>query len=239
MKIRKCVVTGFFVLISLFGVLAAAELPCMQVRIFIDTKADWLQIKNLHLDEVWQGDDYIDVVTDKLELETITGLGLRTETIHPDLKSFYKGRLDKSVTDMGGYPTLSEINSYIDSIIVVRPDIVSAKESIGFTIEGRDMWAFKISDNPNTDENEPEVLYTAAIHAREVITPMVLMYFIDHLLNNYDSSPEVQDLVDNRELWFIMPVNPDGYYHNEVTDPDGGGMWRKNRRNNGDGSYGI
>jgi len=32
--------------------------------------------------------------------------------------------------------------------------------------------------------------------------------------------------------------NPDGYEYNRQTDPNGGGMWRKNRRNNG-GSYGV
>jgi len=239
MKFKKCVVTGIIVLISLFSVLTAADIPYMQVRIFIDSKADWVQVRSLHLDEVWQGDNYIDIVTNKIQLDELKDLGLRTETIHSDLKAFYRGRLDKSAQDMGGYPTLLEINNYIDSIITVRPDIVSAKESIGLTVEGRDIWAFKISDNPNIDEDETEVLYTAAIHAREVITPMVLMYFIDHLLDNYDTSPEIQDLVDNRELWFIMPINPDGYYHNEVTDPDGGGMWRKNRLDNGDGTFGV
>ena len=239
MKIKICIVTGIFVLISCFSVLVAADLPGMQVRIFVDSRADWLQVKNLHLDEICQGEDYIDVFINKLQLDEINNLGLRTETIHADLKAFYKARLDKSADNMGGYPTLLEINNYIDSIIGARPDIVSAKQVIGLTIENRIMWAFKISDNPNIDEDEPEVLYTAAIHAREVITPLILMYFIDHLLNNYDSDPDIQNLVDNRELWFIMPLNPDGYYRNEVISPDGGGMWRKNRRDNGDGSYGV
>jgi hypothetical protein len=34
-------------------------------------------------------------------------------------------------------------------------------------------------------------------------------------------------------------VNPDGYIYNQENDPNGGGMWRKNRRNNGNGSYGV
>ena len=34
-------------------------------------------------------------------------------------------------------------------------------------------------------------------------------------------------------------VNPDGYVYNEVNDPFGGGLWRKNRRNNGGGSFGV
>ncbi|MFH2037371.1 MAG: M14 family zinc carboxypeptidase, partial [Candidatus Zixiibacteriota bacterium] len=101
------------------------------------------------------------------------------------------------------------------------------------------MWAVKISDNPMIDEDEPEILFTAGIHCREVITPEVLFYFMAHLLNNYGTDPEISKLVNGREIWFILACNPDGYYYNQITEPDGGGMWRKNRRNNGDGYFGI
>ncbi|MBK9176428.1 MAG: immune inhibitor A [Flavobacteriales bacterium] len=46
-------------------------------------------------------------------------------------------------------------------------------------------------------------------------------------------------LLDERELFFVPCVNPDGYVYNEATDPAGGGMWRKNRRDNGDGTFGV
>jgi len=141
--------------------------------------------------------------------------------------------------DMGGYKTLDEIYAALDTIVANHSDIVSPRQSIGKTIENRDMWAIKISDNPDVDEEEPEILFTAAIHAREVITPLVLLHFMDHLTDNYGSDPEATYLVDNREIWFVFPVNPDGYYHNEVIEPGGGGMWRKNRRNNFDGTYGV
>jgi carboxypeptidase T len=49
---------------------------------------------------------------------------------------------------------------------------------------------------------------------------------------------EVKNLVDNYELYFVPAVNPDGYKYNEQISPNGGGMWRKNRRNNG-GSFGV
>jgi hypothetical protein len=140
---------------------------------------------------------------------------------------------------MGGYKTLAEINAYLDGMIAAHPNIVSAKNHIGYTLEGRDMWAVKISDNPNVDEDEAEILYCAAIHAREVITPEVLFHFMDYLTDGYGVDTEATALVDDREMWFVLPVNPDGYYHNEVIEPGGGGMWRKNRRDNGDGTFGV
>ena len=61
---------------------------------------------------------------------------------------------------------------------------------------------------------------------------------MDWLLSNYGKDPEATFLVDNREMYFVPIVNPDGYEYNYKTNPSGGGMWRKNRRNNGS-SYGV
>jgi len=210
----------------------------IQAKIYIDSKNDYQKVRELPLDQVYQTDTYIEVVTNQDELKLLQSLGLRVEVVHEDMVAFYQSRLDAS-RDMGGYMTLDEINEKLDSIIADHSSIVSNKVSIGQTIEGRDVWAVKISDNPNTDESEPEILYTAAIHAREVITPLVVFNIMDHLTDNYGILSDITELVDNREMWFVVPVNPDGYYYNEVTNPNGGGMWRKNRRNNGDGTYGV
>ena len=215
-----------------------AENRQMQVKVYFDTKEEVLQLQSLHPDIVFWGDDYYEIIVTPQEYEDLQEQGFTMKVIHADVVQFYSSRLlpDK---DMGGYMTLSEINAKTDTIIMDHPDIVSSKISLGQTIEGRDMWAFKISDNPNVDEEETEVLYTAAIHAREVITPLVIFYFVDHITDNYATDPDIQYLVDNREIWIVPCVNPDGYYYNEVIEPFGGGMWRKNRRDNGDGSYGV
>lgn len=236
--ITRLSIAAFLILLAVCGNnTAAVELPNMQVRVFIDTKAQYLQLRSLHLDQVWEEKNYIEILTDSTELSQLQALGYRTETVIADFGAFSRARL--ATNDMGGYKTLSEINDYIDLLIIFYPELVSDKVSIGQTIEGRPTWAVKISDNPNVDEDEIEILYTAAIHAREVITPEVLFYYMDYLLGNYGVDPQVTYLVDNREMWFVPVVNPDGYFHNEVIAPSGGGLWRKNRRNNGDGSFGI
>lgn len=210
----------------------------MQVRVYIENKTNLPQLEQLNLDVASFGDDYLEIITNPTELEQITALGFRTEVVHADLETFYKSRV-ATKGNMGGYMTLSELKTNYIFKNILYPDIVSDEVVIGTTINGLDIWAFKISDNPNVDEDEPEILYYAAIHAREVITPLILLTFVDHLIDNYTTDPEIQELVNNREIWIILCANPDGYYYNELNNPDGGGMWRKNRRNNGDGSYGI
>ncbi|RMI25485.1 MAG: hypothetical protein D6681_01485, partial [Calditrichaeota bacterium] len=140
---------------------------------------------------------------------------------------------------MGGFYTYAEVITELDSMRLLYPHLITARQSIGFSHEGRPIWMVKISDNPDLSEPEPQVLYDALHHAREPMSMMTLMYFMYYLLENYGVDPEVTYLVDHRELYFVPVVNPDGYVYNEQIQPAGGGMWRKNRRNNGDGTWGV
>lgn len=139
---------------------------------------------------------------------------------------------------MGGYYTLDEVYDRLDKMYDLYPNIITQKFSIGQTIEGRQVYAAKISDNPDLDEDEPQVFYNALIHAREPAAMMTVMYYMFYLLENYGTDPEVTYLVNNREIYFVPVVNPDGYEYNRLTNPSGGGMWRKNKRdNNSDGIF--
>ena len=79
------------------------------------------------------------------------------------------------------------------------------------------------------DDGEEKVLYTAIHHAREPMSMSQTIFFMWYLLENYGTDPEVTYLVDNTQMFFVPCINPDGYIHNEVQDPNGGGMHRKNK----------
>ncbi len=167
--------------------------------------------------------------------------GYTWDVIEPDLEAFYarRAREEGSLDEMGGYKTHSEVLAAMDSIHAQHPDITTARFVVGRTIEGRDIHCMKISDNPEVDENEIELLYNSLIHSREPAAMELLFVFMDYLTNNYGVYPDVTYLVDNREFYFIPCINVDGYLYNQQTNPNGGGMWRKNRRNNGNGSFGV
>ncbi len=230
----------FLVLIcssALFG-----AIPDIQVRIQYQDKSQWLELRNGEYDIVDEGSNSLEAIVTADQLSRLQSSGYQVTILHQSLSTFYKNRLQGQSASpqlMGAYLTLDEINAKIDSLVTLHPTIVSSKVNLGNTIEGRPMWAIKVSDNPNTDENEPRVLYTAAIHAREVITPKVIFNFLDYLVTHYGTDTAVTNIVDNRELWFVPCVNPDGYYYNEFTNPEGGGLWRKNRRPNAGGSFGV
>ena len=146
---------------------------------------------------------------------------------------------------MGGYLTYQEMLDQLDLMKSLYPDIITTKENISdFITEGQPdnsttppiggngiKWV-KISDNPsNSSENEPQILYTAIHHAREPNSLSQLIFYMWYLLENYDLDNEIKSIVDNTELFFVPVINPDGYLYNEKTDPNGGGFWRKNRKN--------
>lgn len=189
-------------------------------------------------DIVGYGDEYLEIIVNRKEYAELLKLGLPIDVIHEDLSNFYQSRYPAGTT-MGGFRTYSEVVAVLDSLALFNPYLITAKSSIGQTIEGRDLWMVKISDNPGIDEDEPEIFIDGMHHAREPITSEVCIEFMIELLDNYGSDPTITNLVNNNEFYFVPIVNPDGYEYNFQTNPDGGGMWRKNRRLNDDDTYGV
>ncbi|WP_188375410.1 M14 family zinc carboxypeptidase, partial [Winogradskyella haliclonae] len=85
-------------------------------------------------------------------------------------------------------------------------------------------------DQSSAEGSKPQILFTSMIHSREVGSLMSNIYFMWYLLENYATNDAVKNLVDNNELYFIPVVNPDGLRWNEVINPSGGGLQRKNLR---------
>ncbi len=254
----KTVFIGIVFFLFLSAVPAQAE-KYTKVQIQLQTRMDLielakdgLQFDHGNLEKNPAGGYFYNVVVNSSELKILKNSRFSYKILIQDMKEDYRKRtssieIQKTETvptgfeygSMGSYYTFDEVETELDSMYLMYPDLITQKQSLGVTENGNEIWMVKISVNPTVDEDEPEVLYTALHHAREPESIMALLYFMDHILEQYGSDAEITYLLDNRELYFIPVVNPDGYLYNEQTDPNGGGMWRKNRRNNGDGSYGV
>jgi hypothetical protein len=170
-------------------------------------------------------------------------LGWDLRVVQPDLAAFYAARAAQFGVlggSMGGFKTLAEIVAEMDRLATTYPALVSPRFSIGNSLEGRPLWCMRVSDNPGVEESgEPIVFYDALHHAREPMSAEALLLFVDWLCTNYASDATARRIVDTRQLYLAPCVNPDGYEYNRTTNPNGGGLWRKNRRNNGDGTFGV
>jgi carboxypeptidase T len=142
---------------------------------------------------------------------------------------------------MGGYLKYQEMLDELDAMAAQYPNLITIKAPIStfLTTENRPIYHVKISDNAAVNETEPKVLYTAIHHAREPLSMSQTIFYMWYLLENYQTNLEVKYLVDNTQLFFVPCINPDGYIYNETTNPNGGGMHRKNRRNVGTTNKGV
>lgn len=129
------------------------------------------------------------------------------------------------------YLNSSEVEAFMDEYAKKFPAI-SKKFKIGETLEGRSIFAMKISDNVETDEvGEPSILFNGMHHSREIMTVEVTTDIIQYLLNNYGKDNKVTKWVDQNEIYVLPIVNIDG----NVKVWEGNNMWRKNVR----GGYGV
>jgi hypothetical protein len=141
--------------------------------------------------------------------------------------------------NLGDYHTFAETVSEMTSYVSSHASIARL-DTIGVSVQGRPLLGVKISDNVATEENEPEVLIVGCHHARELMSVEIPLYVMRRLLDGYGVDPLLTSLVNTREIWIVPMVNPDGHVY--VENNSGGqseNWWRKNRRANGDGSFGV
>ena len=229
----------YLILFLLASILSAKEVY-KQIRIYYQNQDQLFQLLQLGIDidhSHGEKNEWIEFAIAESKLSTLNSNFFDYEIIHQNLEEFYLSRLehdfesrDFELGSMGGYYTFDEIEEQLDKLHENFPNLITEKLSLGQTLEGRDVWMVKISDNPNVDEDEPEMLYTGLHHAREPMSYMNLFYFMNWLTENYGIDPEATALVDNRELYFLPAINPDGLVYNQQIAPNGGGMQRKNMK---------
>lgn len=174
------------------------------------------------------------------EYRELDRLGIKHGVVEPDVGEHLEQRaLERRVArrQRGGffadYATFAEIEAFTDGLAAAAPNLVT-KVTIGQSLEGRDITALRIKD-PNAPADVCQLAVNGTQHAREWISPMANCFIADYLVNNHGSDPDVTALLENVEFIIIPVVNPDGYTYTHNVDR----FWRKNRRNNGDGTFGV
>src|SRR4029079_13236482 len=123
------------------------------------------------------------------------------------------------------YHTYAEMVTEIQAAQAAHPDIV-ALSTIGTSYGGRDLWVAKVSDNGAVDEPEPEVMFDSLHHAREHLSLEQTLAVLRWLTDGYGTDQRITDIVDDREVWIVFAVNPDGAEYDITGSPYR--AWRKN-----------
>jgi len=174
----------------------------------------------------------LDVTATPREVDRLRALGYRVErrvTAAARVAPEPAGRPGDFPPQDSGYHNYPEMTAAIDRIMAEHPSLVSQR-LIGQSYEGRDIVALKVSDHPGADEDEPEVLFTHQQHAREHLTVEMALYTLRMLTGSYGDDQRVTNLVDDREIWIVPTLNPDGSQYDIATGSYR--AWRKNRQPN-------
>ena len=179
--------------------------------------------------------------TAKVEV-TITGLQARDlaeQGVTLRLKRIdgQSAALRSSALQTGVFRPYSGAGNIREELLQIAEDNprIAQAVTIGQSIQGKPITAVRVSKDVRRlkDRKRPAVVYQAAQHAREWITPEMVRRLLHHYVDNYGSDRELTRIVDTTDLWFIPVVNVDGY---DYTFTEDNRLWRKNLRDNdGDG----
>ena len=112
--------------------------------------------------------------------------------------------------DLGTYNGYADMTAMLDGYATNYPAICR-KVSIGRSVLGRELWALKITNNPDQPQDKPKFKYIATIHGNEPIGTEMCLYLTDLLLRGYRTNDvRMVNLINNVEIWILPLVNPDG-----------------------------
>ncbi|MEF3273911.1 MAG: carboxypeptidase [Chloroflexus sp.] len=86
-----------------------------------------------------------------------------------------------------------------------------ALRSIGTSYEGRPIWLMTLTNQATgADDEKPAFWLDANIHATEVTGCMGALHVIQTVLEGYSRDPNITALLDERALYIVPCLNPDG-----------------------------
>jgi hypothetical protein len=172
-------------------------------------------------------------------LPTLRRAGVPFEIFIADVQSLVQSERDRLAQPVeaadwfADFKNLAAINARLDALVALRPDICKIVTA-GTSYQGRSIRGVRISRHPEGTPI-PAFVFTATLHAREWAVPMTAMWYADRLVEDDGTDARITAIVDSSEVYVFPVLNPDGYEYSWTTSR----LWRKNRRLNSGGSYGV
>jgi carboxypeptidase D len=190
--------------------------PYFQARVELsDREADLQLLRQLDIDIEAVFDGWARLYLIQEEIDKLEHLGFEL-TMLPDEGKIGLARMQQEgvAKDVGDrvptvYHTYETLTSDLAAIAADHPDITDLV-TIGQSVQGRELWMMKITDNPDVEEDEPEIHYISSMHGDEVVGKELCFNLINYLTDNYGSDPRITDLVNSTEIRIMPSMNPDG-----------------------------
>lgn len=112
------------------------------------------------------------------------------------------------------YPTYEAYEELMYNFETQYPDICKII-NIKTLSSGRKLLVAQIGDNIDSQELEPNFLYTSSMHGDELAGFPTMLMLIDYLLCSYGHDDRLTELVDNVTIYINPLANPNGTYTND------------------------
>ncbi|ORY31555.1 hypothetical protein BCR33DRAFT_771803, partial [Rhizoclosmatium globosum] len=133
------------------------------------------------------------------------------------------------------YQRYSTIISKLVSWNATYSNVLTYVPSIAVSHQGRNVPAIIITDKSVPSSAKKTIWWNGMMHAREWISPATVMWIANNLLTGSSSDATIASWLKQFQFVITPMNNPDGYEYTFTTDR----MWRKNLRDNGDGTLGV
>ena len=132
-----------------------------------------------------------------------------------------------------------EVVQLCQKLVAAYPELLTM-ESIGKSVEGRDMWALTLNvKSTGAHDSKPGMYIDANIHGNEVQGAETVLYTIWYLTKSYGNVAQLTELMDGASFYFVPMVNPDGraywFAQPNTAHSSRGGV--KPTDNDGDGAF--
>jgi len=112
--------------------------------------------------------------------------------------------------DFTRYLRPHEVEATLQAFAATHPQLCTLR-SIGQSHEGRSIWCATLTNQATgPDMEKPAFWLDANIHATEVTGCMGALHVIQSLLGRYGNDPRVTQLLNERVLYIVPCLNPDG-----------------------------
>jgi hypothetical protein len=232
-------------LLSLGTATAADDQP-VEIRLTVTDRA-WLEQLSRLVSVYDVRDGEVFAVASPQQLERITDAGFRWRAVPKAAVApadmCPTGWVDDPDRSWDCYPTYAQYVDLMTAFADTHPTVCRLVDlgPSSNQVRPHRLWAVRISDSPDMEEAEPEVLLTSTMHGDEASGFVLLLRLIHELLTGYDSDPEITVLVDSFEIWINPNANPAGTYFvsddtidgsiRYYTESSGGNSWVDPNRN--------
>jgi carboxypeptidase D len=201
-----------------------------RVRIAIDDPETVRSLDRQGLTIEEMGHGYLELLVDADGRRLLESLGHVVEPIEP---APWPEEGDGAGDDLRTITSFLQLSEDLALLHATYPDLTVLTQ-YGSSTNSRQIWALKVSDNADVEENEPEVRIVGAHHGNEKMSVQMNVRMAHYLLENYGIDPDVTALVDDLEIWIVPMVNPDGFEANSRYNARGvdlnrnyGYMWQQ------------